>query len=319
VAEEIEETEYLFTDLPAGDHTAGVQSVYTTGSSDIVTIDFEITDEAETFEVTFEVDITQAVLEGQLMGFDPDWDHIFMTGSMLGWAEPGSPETEMTLISSDPWIYAMTFDLAAGTYEYKYFSDFLGDGWDGGEWPGDPNRVVEVTGDMVVEDEFEVGDAPEYTVTFDVFDTEGDAIDHAVITFGGVENPAGDYVFEGVTPGTYAYEVAAEGYKPVSGQATIVDADFTIPVELEPEVSVGEVDELDLSIFPNPAREMLYIESGSDITGVRVVDILGQVVYSSSVDSMSHELSVTGFDPGVYFIQVTTTRGVVTHRVQVSR
>jgi len=43
VAEEIEETQYLFTDLPSGEHTAGVQSVYTSGSSDIVTIDFEIT------------------------------------------------------------------------------------------------------------------------------------------------------------------------------------------------------------------------------------------------------------------------------------
>jgi len=42
VAEEYMETEYLFTGLPGGDHTAGVQSVYTTGSSDIIEIDFTI-------------------------------------------------------------------------------------------------------------------------------------------------------------------------------------------------------------------------------------------------------------------------------------
>lgn len=42
VAEEIEETEHLFTSLPSGDHTAGVQSVYTTGTSEVQTIDFNI-------------------------------------------------------------------------------------------------------------------------------------------------------------------------------------------------------------------------------------------------------------------------------------
>ncbi len=43
VAEETEETQHLFTDLEEGDYTTGVQSVYTSGSSEIVTIDFEIT------------------------------------------------------------------------------------------------------------------------------------------------------------------------------------------------------------------------------------------------------------------------------------
>ncbi len=38
----VEEEEYLFTGLDEGTYTAGVQSVYTTGESEIVTIDFEI-------------------------------------------------------------------------------------------------------------------------------------------------------------------------------------------------------------------------------------------------------------------------------------
>lgn len=40
VVQEHDETQYLFTDLDEGNHTAGVQAVHTTGSSQIVTIDF---------------------------------------------------------------------------------------------------------------------------------------------------------------------------------------------------------------------------------------------------------------------------------------
>jgi hypothetical protein len=47
------ENEYLLTGLQEGNHIAGVQSVYTSGTSDIVTIDFEIVYPVEvTVEVT---------------------------------------------------------------------------------------------------------------------------------------------------------------------------------------------------------------------------------------------------------------------------
>jgi hypothetical protein len=49
-------------------------------------------------------------------------------------------------------IYTATADIAAGEIQYKYFSDAFGSGWDGGEWQGDPNRVVTVSGNMTIND-----------------------------------------------------------------------------------------------------------------------------------------------------------------------
>lgn len=49
-------------------------------------------------------------------------------------------------------VYSTTIPLAAGEYQYKYFSDAFGNSWDGGEWVGDPNREVEITGEVLVED-----------------------------------------------------------------------------------------------------------------------------------------------------------------------
>lgn len=49
-------------------------------------------------------------------------------------------------------IYTATADVPEGELLYKYFSDAFGAGWDGGEWAGDPNRSVMVTGDLVLND-----------------------------------------------------------------------------------------------------------------------------------------------------------------------
>jgi len=108
-------------------------------------------------DVTFMVDLTNAKQHGLLEGFDHDQDHILITGDMLDWAEPGTDMENqvLELVSEDPPVYGIVFHLEPGTYEYKYFSDLLGEGWDGGEWPGDPNRSIEVGDEeMTVEDMF---------------------------------------------------------------------------------------------------------------------------------------------------------------------
>lgn len=53
LAESIKQTEFLFEDLQEGMYTAGVQSVYTSGLSEIVTIEFDIASQTDaTFTVT---------------------------------------------------------------------------------------------------------------------------------------------------------------------------------------------------------------------------------------------------------------------------
>ena len=81
--------------------------------------------------------------------FDPDNDVVYITGSMFGWAVPGDqPENQTMTRVDDSMIWTKTLVLEAGTYEYKYF---INAGWTGGEWEGAPDRVVEVTEDMVVD------------------------------------------------------------------------------------------------------------------------------------------------------------------------
>ena len=92
---------------------------------------------------------------------------------------------------------------------------------------------VELTGDQAI-----TITLPLYrTLTFDIHDEDEAPIDDAVVTFDGVTNPEGDYVFEDVVAGTYDYTVEAEGYMTVMDEFTVTDdvdqLDVTASVMME--------------------------------------------------------------------------------------
>ena len=64
----------------------------------------------------------------------------------------GTPGEDDNGDDPEELIYTGMAHAEAGTMEYKYFSDVVGDGWEGGEWEGDPNREVEIDGDTVLHD-----------------------------------------------------------------------------------------------------------------------------------------------------------------------
>ena len=122
---DVDEMNYLFTELPSGTHELGVQAVYEHGLSDIVSINVTIQeDEPETFAVTFNI-------------MDED----------------GQPITDAS-ITFDGTEYDSghyTFDeLAEGTYSYLVQYDGY---WDvSGEVEVHEDITVDVT--MVVDDTF---------------------------------------------------------------------------------------------------------------------------------------------------------------------
>jgi len=103
-------------------------------------------------EFTFLVDVTD------FEEFDPEQHIIYITGSPFGWTEPGTVEDQaMVQVENDemPASSGIVVE-AAEDAEYKYFSDAIAEGWDGGEWEGDPNRATAVEDGAVQEDVFGV-------------------------------------------------------------------------------------------------------------------------------------------------------------------
>ncbi len=130
-------------------------------------------------------------------------DSVYMSGTMANpiWPIPGS-NSGMLMVRESPGspFFVKTFQLNPGEYQYKYFRN---QGWGGGEWGGNPNRVVYITGATVINDYFgHITPPPQplFKVTFVVTDAAGNTIGNAAITFNGIAHQPGHYVFENLVP-----------------------------------------------------------------------------------------------------------------------
>ncbi len=242
------EGDYVFTSVQPGFYDYTVTAL---GYQTIQEIDYEVTQDViipvileelpETFAVTFHVDMTDAD------GFDPETHEVYIAGGFGGDMEWNAPGTNPDLVLArvdNSMIFSITLALEAGDYEYKYASNAFGEGWEGAEWPGDPNRDITVADDMLVEDIW------------------------------------------GIHPD---------------------------------DVSVADLPIASLNIYPNPARSNVNIVSDSFISEVRIVDMLGNVVYSTSVGNDHYQINVSSLKDGIYFVQIQTERGFATRKLQITK
>ncbi|TVR40382.1 MAG: T9SS C-terminal target domain-containing protein [Bacteroidia bacterium] len=158
-----------------------------------------------------------------------------------------------------------------------------------------------------------------WNLSFDVRDNTGTSLTDAVIIFNGQENKAGNYLFAEIQTGEYLYKIIADGYFEKEGTVT-VNKNTSLMLTLTPdELQTTVPVQIETNVYPNPARDQLFIESNATIQEIRLIDLLGQVVYSIQLNDNIHEFDVQGFHAGIYFLQVYTANEVITHRIQVTR
>jgi hypothetical protein len=227
--------------LAPGDYSGNV-SVTGGGATAVnLAVSGSVTAPPPTFAVTFNVNMSAA------SGFNPATHVVHIAGNFPApnhWSEPGSNADLRLNRVDETMIWSTTLYLPAGNVSYKFFSTHRAAGWGGGEWDGDPNRQITVTGPMTVNDVF------------------------------------------GSQPGATAMPV--------------------IPVTAAV-----------INLFPNPARTVLNIAANEMISEVRIIDMLGQVVYSATASGNSHLVNVGDLRYGIYFVQIKTHTGIQTKRVQV--
>jgi hypothetical protein len=113
----------------------------------------------ETHNVTFNVDITEPINEGNFM---EGTDQLWIGTSINEWTIPGDdPAFEMFEGATDN-IYTLTTQVIDGTYYYKYFKIVNGvSSWENGEWVGGPYRAFTVVGvDVTLNDAWVFAEVP---------------------------------------------------------------------------------------------------------------------------------------------------------------
>ena len=130
-------------------------------------------------QVILNVDMHRSGLTaGQQVYFAGDFGGVYGT-----WNEPGTNANNELTDSNGDSIYSVTLTLPVGNYQFKLFK---GAGWNGGEWTGDPNRKVTISGDVALTYKWGVKPA---VVTFNV-DMKGSGLTTGPVSnvgnFGGI-------------------------------------------------------------------------------------------------------------------------------------
>lgn len=69
--------------------------------------------------------------------------------------------------------------------------------------------------------------------------------------------------------------------------------------------SISELtNSINIDVYPNPFNSELTVNSSSMIDKITISDVLGNVVYSSSVDKANSHTIMNDFAPGVYFVTI---------------
>ena len=264
-------------------------------------------EEPETFEVIFNVDMS-----GVAEYFNPNLDVVYITGDLLDWAEPGTePELQTMTRIDDSFIFTRTLQLEAGEYEYKYF---LNEGWSGGEWAGDPNRVIAVMEDMTINDVW--GPASTFSLSLlvnpeDAGTVTGEAsfLANAIAQINAT--PAEGYTFVNWTNADQEVVSTDAQY-----QFNMPESDLTLTANFDAGNFVDETEALQINIFPNPAKDQFTIQSDYLITHIMITDLGGRVVLSQPVNLYETRID-NPFDSGVYIVSITTVEGMFVRKVQV--
>ncbi|NCA87195.1 MAG: T9SS type A sorting domain-containing protein [Clostridia bacterium] len=72
-----------------------------------------------------------------------------------------------------------------------------------------------------------------------------------------------------------------------------------------------------VSVYPNPASSNLNITVEKGLTGIKIMNHLGQLMLNRETTGTSFNLNVGSYAPGVYFVTVITTEGTMTEKIVV--
>lgn len=96
--------------------------------------------------------------------------------------------------------------------------------------------------------------------------------------------------------------------------------DTTSQNVLVQDVGVEELkNEIGFSVYPNPTKDQLTVtisDNTVEVTAITILDLNGKLVLESPIASgTTHNLALNKLSPGVYVLQMATSRGIINHRL----
>jgi hypothetical protein len=92
----------------------------------------------------------------------------------------------------------------------------------------------------------------------------------------------------------------------------------TISIDF-PVIGFNNLTGNQVSLYPNPATEIVNVVSTDEILSIDVLNYLGETVYKAArINQKATHLKVSSFKAGVYFVKVPTESGIFTTKITVT-
>lgn len=116
--------------------------------------------------------------------------------------------------------------------------------------------------------------------------------------------------------------IANEGYKFVRWQdgntsderVITVLSDSTFTATFEANTGIADVDNSNVTLFPNPASTMVTISGIESESTITVVDLNGREVYKH-IATGNHTIDVTGYAKGAYFVRIANEKALAIRKL----
>ena len=80
---------------------------------------------------------------------------------------------------------------------------------------------------------------------------------------------------------------------------------------------MNELETVTVNVYPNPASDVLNIESSSRISEIQVINLVGQTVKIQAADSRNIRMNVSDLKAGVYNLKLKVENGYVNQKIVV--
>jgi 2',3'-cyclic-nucleotide 2'-phosphodiesterase (5'-nucleotidase family) len=92
---------------------------------------------------------------------------------------------------------------------------------------------------------------------------------------------------------------------------------FTMTV-VDPS-GIGSINASDIKVYPNPAKDELFIQQNGGVSSVSIFNVMGQLQVQTTISNTMTIVNTTELAAGLYLVQIETTEGVITRSIQITK
>lgn len=89
----------------------------------------------------------------------------------------------------------------------------------------------------------------------------------------------------------------------------------TFTVTVEEKLGVSDLNDVEITHYPNPVKEVLNIVDTKEISNIAIFDLSGKLVYTQVVNNKQTQINVSNLSKGIYIVKVNVNDDVKTFKI----